>query len=69
MNAEELFEDLPGGLLEQMYGDQRRALKEMGIDVPSEGAFEEKLPLWRRVMLLDWLLREALSGDGGPKVH
>ncbi len=65
---EEFFEDLPRGLLEQMYSDQRRALEQMGVDVP-DGAFDEKLPLWRRVVLLDWLLREALNANGKPRIH
>lgn len=69
MNAEVLFKSLPSSLLKRMYRDQKRALKAMGVDVPSYGAFNAKLPLWRKVILLDWLLREALRGEDGFKEH
>ena len=69
VNAERFFEDVPADLLEQMYDDQKRALKEMGVDIPDEDIFDGQLPLWRKVMLLDWLLREALSGADGFKAH
>jgi len=69
MNAEALFKSLPGGFLKRMYHDQRRALKAMGVTIPGRDLFDGKLPLWRKVILLDWLLREALSGPDGLKVH
>lgn len=69
MRAETLFKSLPTSLLKRMYHDQRKALKAMGVDVPSHSSFNLKLPLWRKVILLDWLLREALRGEDGFKEH
>lgn len=69
MNAEALLKSLPGGFLKRMYHDQRKALKAIGVDVPNRGSFNGRLPLWRKVILLDWLLREALSRGEGFKAH